>query len=339
MAQDPTFLPARISLRNLALTLIDERAPALPGRPPWMEIARREEVALKQASAAQVHALLDPRRAFPNFALWHVFERVAYYPGIGSELAANPLGQRAAAWLLQEANRGLRDGDFEQARALAAVAPQFDPGIQPVADSLTAAAAAKQEETRLLGRAQNIVRRLGTFLRSLSGLTLDDLDRAREAQALAAPFIEDQTLDRLYRERIENLVLEELDATSSAEDRRSRLWTIAHQYALSESVQAYGKAAGHCLVQPVFSSFWKAIVDGDLDAARVAFNQAASLIDCTDLVRKEEAVLRLLEEAKTRSRRVRKTGPRVRRHSPTGSPRMGTPRDKRVDHEEMQSAR
>jgi hypothetical protein len=93
-------------------------------------------------------------------------------------------------------------------------------------------------------------------------------------------------------------VVEELEATPAGADRRSRLWTIAHQYALSESAQAYGKAAGQCLVQPILSTFWNAIVDGDLDAARAAFNQAASLTGCADALRKEEAVLRLREEAR-----------------------------------------
>src|SRR5205823_1607576 len=56
LANDPEFLVARISLRDLARTLVDERAPTLPGRPSWADIARREDERLQEASVARVQA-------------------------------------------------------------------------------------------------------------------------------------------------------------------------------------------------------------------------------------------------------------------------------------------
>jgi tetratricopeptide (TPR) repeat protein len=297
LTQDPTFLPARISLRNLALTLIEEQAPTLPGRLSWMEIARQEETRLRQAPLAQVHALLNPRRPFPNYTLWHVFEVGRYLPGIGSELAANPLGQRSAALILQEANQALSDADYERARTLASVAPQFDPGIQPTANSLAAAAAAKHEETRLLNSAQRLIQRLGTFVRVLRGITLDNLEGARVSQILVPSLVPQESLDRLYHERIEELVLESLETEPTDDDRDSRLYTMAHQLGQSESAEAYRTAAVHSLAHRVRSVFWKAVVNGDLDAARVALNRAALIFGSDDALMSEKVVFQSLEQA------------------------------------------
>jgi hypothetical protein len=297
LAEDPEFLPARLSLRNLARTLTAERAPALPGRPLWTEIARREDTRLDEAATPRnAQALLDPHRPFPNYRFWHVFCQDRYCPEIGSQIVAEPLGRRAAELLLAEGNGAWNDADDPRAQVLADAAVHFDPKSRPAAESLAAAAAARREEQRLLKQAGRFIHRLGKFLRQLNELALDNLDAAREAQAALSAFVDAPLLERLYRERIEELVVEAVEATNTDPELRGRLWAVAHQFASPEDAAACRKAALRCLAGPVLKSFWKAILDNrDHDVVAQLLSQAETILGQADDLPDERAVLEGLQ--------------------------------------------
>jgi hypothetical protein len=296
LAEDPSFLPARISLHNLVLTLLDERSPRLSGHGSWEEIATRESERLKKATPAEIRALLDPSRPFPGFALWHLFPRGRYFPGISSRLGPTREGQRAAARLLNEANHALSAGEPERARALAQAAPTFDPVVQPTAEALAATAGVRLEEARHLAQAERLIDRLSTFLLRLECLSLENLDEAREALALLAPLLPEEGLQHLYKQRIEQLVVAALD--SGDKPKQSRLLTIARQFAVSESAEACRRAAEYCLADQALSLFWKAIQEGNVTAAAAALESAARLLGSDEPSLKDHrAILQSLQHA------------------------------------------
>jgi len=295
MAQDPGFLPARISLRNLARMLAEERAPALPGRPPWNEIATQQDAALRETTAAQIQALVDPARPFPSFRLWHVFPHARYYPGISSRLVVPPVGRQAAALLVREASRSFGGERYAEAQLLATAAPHFDPDIKPDADAVVAAAAARHEEDRLLREARLLTSWLGEFLRALEKLTLDNLDSARETLTLLTPFLDEVALTRLYQERVEHLVVGVLQDAPPASDHRRRLLLIAHQFAASARAPAFLRAAARCQADPLLARFWSAATRGELSEAEAALCQASGILDpATDPVHQQRRFLEQL---------------------------------------------
>jgi hypothetical protein len=297
LAEDPRFLPASVSLRNLARTLIDERAPGLPGRPSWAELARREHARLHEPSVAlQVGSLLDPHRPFPSHRLWHVFHQDMNCPEIGSNLVVEPLGRRAAEWLLTEGNRAWNDADDARAQVLAVAAMHFNPQLRPAAESLAAAAAPRREQARLFQQAHRFARWLGTFLRQLNELTIDNLDAAREAQAVLSAFVDSTLLEKLYRERIEELAAESAGVPPSGPALRARLWTLAHRFASSETAEACRKAALRCLAEPPLRDFWSAVlVHGDQATAVRSLGQAETILGSADDLATARALLEDLQ--------------------------------------------
>jgi hypothetical protein len=297
LVEDPGFLVASLSLRNLARTLATERAPALPGRPSWVEIARREDARLREPSAGpKVRALLDPHRPFPSYRLWHVFQEGMHCPEIGSQIVAEPLGRQAAALLLAEGNRAWNDGDDARAQVLAGAAVHFDPKVRPAAEGLAAAAAARREERRLLEQAHRLIDWLTTFLRQLNELTLDDLGAARKAQAALSAFADASLLEGIYRGRIEELVAAAVRAALLDPELRARLWSIARRFAAPENVEACRKAALRCLADPAVRCFWAAVLEsGDPTAAAEALRRAAAILGAADDLADARAVLEDLQ--------------------------------------------
>jgi hypothetical protein len=292
LAEDGTFLVASLCLRNLAAALEAEKAPPVAGEPSWADVRRREAERLRQASEGQLRALLDPRARFPGYPFWHVLGPGPYVPAVSAGLPRSPEGQPAALRLLAEANQALGDGQYRRAHVLSRAAPAFSPSVKPAADRLTAAAAAKIEEGRLLAVAERTIARLGAFLDNLRGLTLDDLDAARESLALAAPLLREADLRGLYRDRVEQVIAGALAGAEGG--RRSRLLTIAHRYARSESADAYLRAAACCLAHQGLGLFWSAAQGGDLDGAAAALGTAARFLDGAEDLREERAVLEQL---------------------------------------------
>jgi hypothetical protein len=104
------------------------------------------------------------------------------------------------------------------------------------------------------------------------------------------------SLDRLRHERIEELVLEALEAEPTDDDRDSRLYTMAHQFGKPENAEAYHQAAVYSVAHRARSAFWKAIMNGDLDAAKDAFRRAASFLGSDEALKSEKVILQRLEQ-------------------------------------------
>ena len=260
-------------------------------------MARREDARLQQPDAARkARALVNPHRRFPSYRLWHVFRAGMYHPEVGSQITAQPLGRVAAAALLTEGNRAWNEADDAKAQVLAGAAVRFDPNVRPAAECLATAAAARREEQRLLALAHRFARWLGKFLCGLSELSLDNLDAAREAQAALSEFADAALLEGLYRERIEQLVVEALEESPADIDRRRRLWTVAQQFAASGGAEACRKAALRCLAESSLREFWTRLVDdGDEASAARSLGQAEVALGPGSELPSARAVLEVLQ--------------------------------------------
>ena len=181
--------------------------------------------------------------------------------------------------LVREASRSLGDERYAEAQLLAGAASHFDPGVKSDADAVAAAATAHLEEDRLLGEARLLTSWLGDFLRALDGLTLDNLDGAREALALLASFLDESALTRLYQEHVEHLVVGVLHVATPASDHRRRLLLIAHQFAASARGPAFLRAAARCQADPLLARFWSALSRGEVSEAEGALDQAGGILD------------------------------------------------------------
>lgn len=280
LAEDPAFVPAAISLRNLARILVQEHAPEVPGQAPWADLARQASERLRQTPASQVRALLQSRRRFPAYPCWHLLEPGPYFPALSSQMSAKPHGRRAAARLLTKAHQAQRDGDWERARLLATSAGRYDPALKPAADALAATSAGMLEEARLLAEAERLVAWLDDFLRDLNDLSLESLDAARESLVLLSSVLKNQDFEPIYRRRIEQIVSDAL--ARAGKDDRSRLLVIAHQYAVSASAAAYERAADYCLAHKAVTMFWQAVNRNDLSTARAALERAGKILGPDD---------------------------------------------------------
>jgi hypothetical protein len=297
-ASDGSGFPvANLSLRNLARTLAAEGAPALRDQPPWSEIARREDARLREPSAAaRIHAFLRARGAFPDYRFWHVFRESIYMPEIGSELVVEPIGRCAAAWLLAEGNRAWNDGDDARVQLLADAAIRFDHAVRPMAGRLAGTAMARREEQRALERARRCTHWLGVFLRQLCELNLDDLDAPREALAAMSKFVDMSLLERLHRERIEDLAAEAVQGEPTEPGHRARLWTLSHRYASPEDAAPYLAAALRCLSAAALRDYWGAAIGrGDLHGAIHSLTQAESVLGPADDLPNKRALLEGLQ--------------------------------------------
>lgn len=291
------FPVASLSLRNLAATLAAEGAPAIPGEPPWAVIAQAEEDKLRRSDApGHIRAFIGSHRGFPGPAFWHVFRQRAYVPEVGSRLVVEHSGRHASQWLLSEGDRAWNDGEDIAALVLASAAERFDPASRSQAQHQAATAATRLESRRALDRARRCANWIIIFTRRLRDLTLDDLDAAREAQAALSSFVDISGLETIYKNRIEDLVIESIDLESADTDRRGRLWITAHQFSSPEEAEGRQRAALRCQVGRLLQGFWKSILEtGDCAVAAGLLREVEATLLSADTLPNEHAVLERLQ--------------------------------------------
>ena len=106
-------------------------------------------------------------------------------------------------------------------------------------------------------------------------------------------------LEDLYRERVEQILAEQLRLADDPE-ARARLLATARHYSVEPDAGAYREAAGLARARASLAAFRKAIEGSDLEAAQSVLRRAEALVD--GHLDRERAVLESLSQAQARER-------------------------------------
>ena len=277
IAADPALFVAHLSRRNLAMTMVNEKAPELPGRPAWGEIAAEASREVRRTKKSSIRRLLRLKDPFSTYHVMHVFEPGPYCPAISCTLAPYDVRETAARSMLAAGHAAFQEAKYEMALDLARRAGAASPRVKPPAETLAAAAEAKVVELKCDRDARRYAQALGGFFDSLRLVDVDP-DAPREHLGLLEAHETNLAEHlRLYHERVAEGFSRRY-RESSDEDERTWLLALVGQFSRAPMSTAYGKAANVRLARPFLNAFWAACTDRDTQAAALALEQAEASV-------------------------------------------------------------
>ena len=245
----------------------------MPGQKSWTKVFKEAADRVRRTRKADICEITSPDGPFPTYHVMHIFGPGPYCPAISSQLTCQDVETPGARSILDAASKAFCEAKYELALQLSRRAGEMSSVVKPAADALSAVAEAKVKEARCLKDASRFVEASTRFFDSLFAIEADR-DAPREFLLLLEAHQTDvDHHERLYRERMTDLICRQLRVCSTGAER-AWLLKLASLFGEEKLSNAHARASAMHRARPFLNDFWMGCDQRDVTTAATALDEA-----------------------------------------------------------------